>query len=119
MLFTYSFAVHLCIVLQIFIRCVVWTGDGRVFFYNPSARTSVWERPEELVGRFDVTKMISTPPAVVVALKKESQDSTDGTVPAKKAKLDSGSQESGNNHAKILDLISYDYSKYIFILCSL
>jgi transcription elongation regulator 1 len=28
--------------------CVVWTGDSRVFFYNPSTRTSVWERPEDL-----------------------------------------------------------------------
>lgn len=32
--------------------CVVWTGDSRVFFYNPSTRTSVWERPEDLVGKF-------------------------------------------------------------------
>lgn len=42
--------------------CVVWTGDGRVFFYNPSSRTSVWERPEELVGRPDVDKVVSTAP---------------------------------------------------------
>ncbi|XP_014259176.1 transcription elongation regulator 1-like isoform X1 [Cimex lectularius] len=46
--------------------CVVWTGDGRVFFYNPSSRTSVWERPEELTGRIDVDKLVSTPPVVVV-----------------------------------------------------
>lgn len=31
--------------------CVVWTGDGRVFFFNPSSRTSVWERPADLVGK--------------------------------------------------------------------
>lgn len=43
--------------------CVVWTGDGRVFFYNPSSRTSVWERPEELVGRADVDKAVSSKPA--------------------------------------------------------
>ncbi|PSN54986.1 Transcription elongation regulator 1, partial [Blattella germanica] len=42
--------------------CVVWTGDGRVFFYNPSSRTSVWERPEDLVGRADVDKMVASPP---------------------------------------------------------
>jgi transcription elongation regulator 1 len=30
--------------------CVVWTGDKRVFFYCPSTRTSVWERPEDLIG---------------------------------------------------------------------
>jgi transcription elongation regulator 1 len=45
-----------------YFRCVVWTGDGRVFFYNPSSRTSVWERPEDLVGRADVDKMVSNPP---------------------------------------------------------
>lgn len=42
--------------------CVVWTGDGRVFYYNPSSKTSVWERPEELVDREDVDKAIMTPP---------------------------------------------------------
>lgn len=40
----------------------MWTGDGRVFFYNPSSRTSVWERPEDLLGRADVDKAISTTP---------------------------------------------------------
>jgi transcription elongation regulator 1 len=34
---------------------VVWTGDSRVFFYNPSTRTSVWERPEDLVGKSFIT----------------------------------------------------------------
>lgn len=43
-------------------RCVVWTGDGRVFFYNPSQRASLWEKPEELIGRTDVDKMIQGPP---------------------------------------------------------
>lgn len=43
-------------------RCVVWTGDGRVFFYNPSQRTSVWERPDDLQGRGDVDKMVQGPP---------------------------------------------------------
>ncbi|KAH9363184.1 hypothetical protein HPB48_011848 [Haemaphysalis longicornis] len=42
--------------------CVVWTGDGRVFFFNPSTRTSVWERPPELKKRADVDKMVQTPP---------------------------------------------------------
>ena len=43
-------------------RCVVWTGDGRVFFYNPSTRSSVWEKPEELKNRVDVDKMMSNSP---------------------------------------------------------
>nr|XP_040036646.1 transcription elongation regulator 1 isoform X2 [Gasterosteus aculeatus aculeatus] len=42
--------------------CVVWTGDERVFFYNPTTRLSMWDRPEELVGRADVDKHIQDPP---------------------------------------------------------
>lgn len=30
--------------------CVVWTGDEKVFFFNPTTKTSVWERPIELQG---------------------------------------------------------------------
>lgn len=50
-------------------RCVVWTGDSRVFFYNPSTRTSVWERPEDLVGRADVDKAVTTIPEQLVGTK--------------------------------------------------
>lgn len=28
--------------------CVVWTGDSKQFFYNPSKRLSVWELPDDL-----------------------------------------------------------------------
>lgn len=42
--------------------CIVWTGDDRVFFYNPTTRLSMWERPEELVGRSDVDKSLQEPP---------------------------------------------------------
>ena len=40
----------------------MWTGDGRVFFYNPSQRLSLWEKPEELLGRSDVDKLIQGKP---------------------------------------------------------
>ncbi|XP_034940516.1 transcription elongation regulator 1 isoform X2 [Chelonus insularis] len=72
--------------------CVVWTGDGRVFFYNPSSRISVWERPDDLLGRQDVDKMISTMPETAVSQKSvkqsESSESSDDDqpTPAKKAK---------------------------------
>lgn len=75
-------------------RCVVWTGDGRVFFYNPSSRISVWERPDDLVGRQDVDKMISTPPDAIGATKPTRQSDTsessddDQPTPAKKMKHD-------------------------------
>ncbi|RWS23164.1 transcription elongation regulator 1-like isoform X1, partial [Leptotrombidium deliense] len=42
--------------------CVVWTGDNRVFYFNPSTRTSVWDRPQELRGRPDVDKLVKSPP---------------------------------------------------------
>lgn len=56
--------------------CVVWTGDGRVFFYNPSTRTSVWERPEDLVGRADVDKAISSTPEQLTTQSTNNSSST-------------------------------------------
>ncbi|KAG5880875.1 hypothetical protein JTB14_038086 [Gonioctena quinquepunctata] len=95
--------------------CVVWTGDGRVFFYNPSSRTSVWERPEELLKRTDVDKMVANPPDALATTnvkpetpktpeKKRSSDDSDSDLdetPAKKAKMDDSnvSQSSTNGSA--------------------
>ncbi|KAI5741424.1 hypothetical protein M8J76_013512 [Diaphorina citri] len=83
--------------------CVVWTGDGRVFFYNPSSRTSVWERPEDLVSRSDVDKMVSSPPdnvTVVLPTDKTSAIKRDNAVsedteetPAKKSKVEMKSHQ--------------------------
>ncbi|CAP30403.2 Protein CBR-TCER-1 [Caenorhabditis briggsae] len=42
--------------------CVVWTGDKKVFFYNPSTKTSVWERPPDTYGRDDVDRLLQSPP---------------------------------------------------------
>lgn len=47
----------------------MWTGDGRVFFYNPTAHSSVWERPEQLAGRADVDRAVSNPPDVLADLQ--------------------------------------------------
>ncbi|XP_039762270.1 transcription elongation regulator 1 isoform X6 [Pararge aegeria] len=60
--------------------CVVWTGDGRVFFYNPTARLSVWERPAQLAGRADVDQAVSQPPHGKDAARKEP-----ATAPSKNA----------------------------------
>ncbi|KAF7285403.1 hypothetical protein GWI33_010656 [Rhynchophorus ferrugineus] len=100
--------------------CVVWTGDGRVFFYNPSSRTSVWERPEELLKRSDVDKMVATPPDALasnvkpeesktpVKSKRSSEDSdSEKDSPAKKAKTEpvatstAPSNGASNNNKKI------------------
>lgn len=105
--------------------CVVWTGDGRVFFYNPSTRTSVWERPDDLALRGDVDKMVSSPPDAVVNANSglaatttttttsttsppvstadkrekddamESSDEDEGT-PAKKPKIENSKSELGH-----------------------
>ena len=42
--------------------CVVWTGDGRVFFFNPTTKTSLWQRPPELYNRPDVDLMVTKKP---------------------------------------------------------
>merc|ERR1719195_733076 len=52
--------------------CVVWTGDSRSFFFNPSNKQSVWENPAELVGRSDVAKMLESP-AAAEEFKKRQQ----------------------------------------------
>lgn len=39
----------------------MWTGDDRIFFFNPTIHLSVWERPGELIGR-DITHIIQDPP---------------------------------------------------------
>lgn len=43
-------------------RCVVWTGDDRVFFFNPTMQLSVWERPVDLKDRGDLKRIMEDPP---------------------------------------------------------
>ncbi|XP_049501989.1 LOW QUALITY PROTEIN: transcription elongation regulator 1-like protein [Panthera uncia] len=42
--------------------CVVWTGDDRVFFFNPTMQLSVWEKPMDLKNRGDLNRIIEDPP---------------------------------------------------------
>ncbi|XP_016059601.1 PREDICTED: transcription elongation regulator 1-like protein [Miniopterus natalensis] len=42
--------------------CVVWTGDDRVFFFNPTMQLSVWEKPVDLKHRGDLNRIIEDPP---------------------------------------------------------
>ncbi|XP_023371399.1 transcription elongation regulator 1-like protein [Otolemur garnettii] len=42
--------------------CVVWTGDDRVFFFNPTMQLSVWEKPTDLKNRGDLNRIIEDPP---------------------------------------------------------
>lgn len=43
-------------------RCVVWTGDDRVFFFNPTMQLSVWEKPGDLEHRGDLNRILEDPP---------------------------------------------------------
>ena len=53
-------------------RCVVWTGDDRVFFFNPTMQLSVWEKPMDLKDRGDLKRIMEDPPH---KRKKESSSS--------------------------------------------
>merc|ERR1719430_1298180 len=53
--------------------CVVWTGDLRSFFYNPTNKQSVWEKPAEMVGRSDVAEMLESPQAAEEFKKRQQQ----------------------------------------------
>lgn len=69
-------------------RCVVWTGDKRVFFYNPSTRTSLWECPPELKNKPEVQELIKAPPkqpSFEITNEKRTSESKEEK-PAKKPK---------------------------------
>ncbi|KAL4640180.1 transcription elongation regulator 1-like protein [Arapaima gigas] len=55
--------------------CVVWTGDDRVFFFNPTMQLSVWEKPLDLKGRGDLNRIIEDPPH---KRKKDSLSTEEG-----------------------------------------
>lgn len=56
--------VYECINASLFLlcRCVVWTGDDRVFFFNPTMHLSVWDKPVDLKDRGDLNRIIEDPP---------------------------------------------------------
>ena len=42
--------------------CVVWTGDDKVFYFNPTTKISIWDKPEELVGNEKLDKILEAGP---------------------------------------------------------
>lgn len=42
--------------------CVVWTGDEKVFYFNPTTKISVWEKPEELADNDQVDEVLEAGP---------------------------------------------------------
>lgn len=58
--------------------CVVWTGDDRVFFFNPTMQLSVWEKPVDLKNRGDLKRIIEDPPHKR-KLETSATESSDGS----------------------------------------
>lgn len=65
-------------------RCIAWTNDGRVFFYNQQTKTSVWERPVDLLGRADVEIAITTTPENVKGTQSKNNNDTEVNVKSRK-----------------------------------
>ncbi|XP_053889522.1 transcription elongation regulator 1-like protein isoform X1 [Malaclemys terrapin pileata] len=60
--------------------CVVWTGDDRVFFFNPTMQLSVWEKPVDLKNRGDINRIIEDPPHKR-KLETSATDKSDSSCP--------------------------------------
>ncbi|XP_060624633.2 transcription elongation regulator 1-like protein [Anolis sagrei] len=60
--------------------CIVWTGDDRVFFFNPTMQLSVWEKPVDLKNRGDINRIIEDPPHKR-KLEASATDKSDGSSP--------------------------------------
>lgn len=88
--------------------CVVWTGDARVFFYNPSTRTSVWERPEELLEREEVDKAINNPPEQLKSLVNAKAEAKEEAEENKTATTIAAAAASNANNVQIIDDIPQD-----------
>lgn len=82
--------------------CVVWTGDEKMFFFNPTTRLSIWEKPDELENNEKVDEIVNKGPPKrqpSTELKKENntpaaviEDNDEGP-PAKKQRTASQSEE--------------------------
>lgn len=79
--------------------CVVWTGDEKMFFFNPTTRLSIWERPDELEDNEKVDEIISKglPKKQPEVENKESKlppaDDADETPPTKKPRMEGQPEE--------------------------
>jgi len=85
--------------------CVVWTRDKRVFFYNPSEKISLWERPQILTGRADVDKLVKAVSAASNTNSKKKStsaiaDANSSDQPAvKKHKIQVDEENSGRGNS--------------------
>ncbi|XP_028391047.1 transcription elongation regulator 1-like isoform X2 [Dendronephthya gigantea] len=57
--------------------CIVWTGDEKVFYFNPTTKVSVWEKPEDLVDNDKVDEMLKAGPENKAEKSKDLKRSPD------------------------------------------
>lgn len=79
--------------------CIVWTDKNKVFYFNPSTKTSVWDRPADLCNRDDVDKLINNNPnhSITQTHSEANDPPEDDQSPSridKKLKLDSNQSSS-------------------------
>lgn len=73
--------------------CLVKTGDDRVFFYNPSTKTSVWQRPKELEGNKEVDQLLNGE-TVQPKENKAAESKVENKQPAKPTEEQQSNEES-------------------------
>nr|XP_039260774.1 early endosome antigen 1-like [Styela clava] len=101
--------------------CVVWTGDDKVFFYNPTTKLSMWDRPDELRGRTDIGKILSDPPhkrkrgaeesepaKPTEAVLAEQISKEDAGIPAKKKKKKAATEDGSQPNKLAIPYVPLD-----------
>lgn len=83
--------------------CVVWTDKNRVFYFNPSTKTSVWDRPAELRGREDVDKMVSNPPPILNSSSQNSTNSSSSLSSSGAVQSSAADDENNSRHSSMGD----------------
>ncbi|XP_068708563.1 transcription elongation regulator 1-like [Montipora capricornis] len=76
--------------------CVVWTGDEKMFFFNPTTRLSIWERPDELENNDKIEEIVSKGPPQKQLIVETSEnkpsvhvaEDTDDSPPTKKQRVE-------------------------------
>ncbi|XP_046850381.1 transcription elongation regulator 1-like [Xenia sp. Carnegie-2017] len=70
---------------------VVWTGDDKVFYFNPTTKSSVWVKPDELLDNHHVDEILATGPNTQpneVSDNKEISEESSNEPTAKKQRLE-------------------------------
>ena len=74
-------------------------------YYNSSTKTSVWERPPDLIGRADVTEMLRSPAA---AEKVKSKSVPPGLIPDQNSGDNNSGGGGGNRKKKNKNVVDSD-----------